>query len=379
MTYFFYLGRIHDLSQAELEVVLARAGVTTALKPVTDDLLLLEATGLDATMLMAQLGGTVKIASAITQIAEQTPENLEKFIFTYLKENSKKSGKLLFALHAGQELDALLPNPQELKEKLKSEGISSRYLKAGDGLGAAQLSHHAIHELQLIKVAEALYLTHTEAVQDIDGWSARDFGKPYRDPKKGMLPPKLARMMLNLAIGARKPGDMTLLDPFCGTGTVLIEAAMLDCKQLIGSDLDRDAITGSGKNMQWFATTFGKKIEYALSVQDALQLEEKGTIDIVVTEPFLGKPNPKEPSSANTLKGLEKMYLGMLKKLYQALKNGGRIALVMPAYTFGDRVKTLDAVIDRLESLGYTREKGPFRYSRPQTIVQRDIVVLQKK
>jgi hypothetical protein len=38
-------------------------------------------------------------------------------------------------------------------------------------------------------------------VQDIDAYAERDFERPMRDAFVGMLPPKLAQIMLNLAVG----------------------------------------------------------------------------------------------------------------------------------------------------------------------------------
>ena len=69
--------------------------------------------------------------------------------------------------------------------------------------------------------------------------------KPYRDMRRGMLPPKLARSLVNLAIGAKSPSDMTILDPFCGTGTVLMEAMLLGT-HVVGTDLAPAVFMGQG-------------------------------------------------------------------------------------------------------------------------------------
>lgn len=57
--------------------------------------------------------------------------------------------------------------------------------------------------------------------------------------------PRLARCMVNLA--RPKAGDL-LLDPFCGSGGLLIEAELIGCKT-IGSDIDRRMIGGYRENM----------------------------------------------------------------------------------------------------------------------------------
>jgi len=61
----------------------------------------------------------------------------------------------------------------------------------------------------------------TVAVQDFEDWGKRDYGRPEAEGHIGMLPPKVARMMVNLA------QVNYILDPFCGTGTILMEALTL--------------------------------------------------------------------------------------------------------------------------------------------------------
>lgn len=61
----------------------------------------------------------------------------------------------------------------------------------------------------------------TSFVQDIESYTARDQARPMRDARVGMLPPKLAQIIINLALSNN---DITeVLDPFCGTGVVLQE------------------------------------------------------------------------------------------------------------------------------------------------------------
>jgi tRNA G10 N-methylase Trm11 len=51
----------------------------------------------------------------------------------------------------------------------------------------------------------------TVLFQDVDEYSARDYGKNVRDMDVGMLPPKLAQMMLSISGEARG-----IYDPFVG-------------------------------------------------------------------------------------------------------------------------------------------------------------------
>ena len=60
-----------------------------------------------------------------------------------------------------------------------------------------------------------------------------------------MIPPKLARTMINLAVGENDPKSITVFDPFCGTGTILMEGLMVGVT-VMGSDLDHEAVHGAG-------------------------------------------------------------------------------------------------------------------------------------
>jgi tRNA G10 N-methylase Trm11 len=150
--------------------------------------------------------------------------------------------------------------------------------------------------------------------------------------------------------------------------------------KVAGSDLDRQAVHGAGENLQWLVKEYGEKHglteNYRLSVQDVTQvtMQESGTqADVIVTEPFLGKPNPLPAQVDNMLKGLEKLYLGAFKQWKQVLKVGGVVAITLPVVSTGKSVKTVQNLIDRLESLGYTRENGSFLYTKLHATVQRAV------
>ena len=55
-------------------------------------------------------------------------------------------------------------------------------------------------------------------------------------------------------------------------------------------------------------------------------------------------------------------------------KPGGVVVIAFPFVQHKDRVKTVQTLIDRLESLGYTRENGPYFYTRPNAFVQRALM-----
>ena len=382
-THLFFLGRQHDLAQAELEVVLQRFGVPASITPITPAIVSVDLPdSVSPSNLMNVLGGMVKIAVSLTELETIDTETIEKEIAKLIDNDGNAKARRTFVLaeHDRNHLDAV--SHQTIKRLLTSKDLSVRYIETSrEGAEAGLLLEGKITEYHIIHLVTKTLLAKTVAVQDVHNWSHRDMDKPYRDKKKGMIPPKLARTMINLAIGDGEPKSKTLFDPFCGTGTILMEGLMLG-STVMGSDLDSQAVHGAGKNLQWLVKEYSVSEPSRLSIQDAtrVSLQETGTkVDCIVTEPFMGKPNPTLANVDNILKGLEKMYIGAFKQWKLILKTGGKVCIVFPVVTLGKTVKTVQSVIDRLESLGYTREKGPYIYTKLHAPVQRAVYVYRLK
>jgi tRNA (guanine10-N2)-dimethyltransferase len=87
----------------------------------------------------------------------------------------------------------------------------------------------------------------------------------------------------------------TLLDPFCGTGGVLLEASLVGAKAL-GSDISPEMIEGCAENLRHFDVRFER-----LEIADIGKIEEVfGTVDAVATDPPYGRSasTRREPVSA---------------------------------------------------------------------------------
>ena len=87
----------------------------------------------------------------------------------------------------------------------------------------------------------------------------RDIAQPYS------LHPKLARAMVNLT--GIQNGE--IVDPFCGTGGILIEAGLMGLKP-IGYDINPWMLKASEKNLKQF-----KIKSYILKQNDATKLKDK--------------------------------------------------------------------------------------------------------
>ncbi len=136
--------------------------------------------------------------------------------------------------------------------------------------------------------------------------------RPFFHPTA--MPSKLARCMVNLA--QPRTGDL-VLDPFCGTASLLIEAGLMGCR-VMGSDVKRRMVKGSLKNLKYY----GVKPD-GMIVTDARSLPIT-KIDCVVTDPPYGR-------SATTIglsnRQIVKHFLSVVEEM---LTRGRRVCIASP-------------------------------------------------
>ena len=194
------------------------------------------------------------------------------------------------------------------------------------------VANTAIHDSGLLRhgieictfSSKRIYITKTVAVQDFKMYGFRDYERPARDRRSGMLPPKLAQMMINLS-GAQ-PGQI-VWDPFCGSGTILMESLLMGISA-IGSDISEKAISDSRENLKWLEHHFKIQNQWKVFVEDA----RKGgstKADAIVTETFLGPPLFKFPGKercAEVFEEVSEIVFGFLEKV----ESGIPIVLAIP-------------------------------------------------
>lgn len=375
MSTYCLIGTTPALARAELTAVFPQATFTEL-----NERLLLSQELLDPTKI-DRPGGLVKAGNVIQTTPQ--PEDMTDRTFAELcadvLHELQPTDKITFNVFSLEfrEITTMQAIKKALRDKYQQ---SSRYLTNHMYGIEAAVFHDDDSIIELFAHANENKITwyKTSFAQDIDAWSARDRQKPYADRKKGMLPPKVARMMVNLALKSIETDTKPVIyDPFCGTGTVLMEAALLDCN-CVGSDLDADAYLGTSENLNWLEETAGITFNRTVFKADVthsnndMQLAEK-SIDAIVTEPFLGKPKPQPKKVPNIVKGLEKMYLGAFKQWKKVLKDGAVVVMVFPAIKTPKHEYTLHNLIDKLESFGYSTMSEPLEYSRPGAVVKRHI------
>ena len=135
--------------------------------------------------------------------------------------------------------------------------------------------------------------------------------RPFFSPIS--LHPKLARALVNLSY--IKKGKI-MLDPFCGTGGILIEAGLIGAK-IIGSDIEEKMIVGCKKTFDFY-----KIDDYKLFCSDIGDINKFiSKVDAIVTDLPYGKSTTTKGEKMNIL------YERAFKKMSELL-NENKIAVI---------------------------------------------------
>ena len=363
--YLAVLGRQSEISLAELEALfsdvhqiapnLATFSVASPVEPVD----------------INRLGGSLKLAQKLAQkpldfLADLPEGKITLGISDYSRHASRKSANV----------EAL-----KLKKILVRHGRSVRVVENKDAtLSTATSLHNGLsgknaRKVELIKVNDAWYKV--VGVQDIDAYARRDQARPARDAKVGMLPPKLAQILINLC-GPLAP-KACILDPFCGTGVVLQEALLMGY-QAYGTDINERMVEYTKKNLEHFGFN-GYKVE----VGDATSFEWQQSIDAVACEGYLGQPMSQIPSELKLKEQKQEcgaILLGFLKNLAGQIQPDTPVVIAAPAWLRSGGTYSRLEIIDRIEELGYNvnnKSREGLLYQREGQIVARDILILRKR
>jgi tRNA G10 N-methylase Trm11 len=364
--YIFILGNNHALSAAEIMTTYPDLQIISH----HNNILIGEIKDLDCERAMSVLGGTIKIGQVIARGIESQP------IIDELT-----SGNTDAKIKYGLSFYGVKPSKigMEIKKELKGLGLSCRLVTSKEkSLSAVIIKKERVQDFIVLPNMMAA----TRSVQDFEGYGKRDYDRPKSDAHSGMLPPKLARMMINLT-GIKT--NQTLLDPFCGSGTVLMEAATVGIGNIIGSDLSDKAVSDSKINLDWLVDT--DKLEnintkvYSLDVKKISDKIAAESIDAIATEPYLGPPikgSENEQQIRQIIAELEGLYLKAFNEFSKILKPGGRIVIVRPSWHMD---KTYDINIDKqIEQLGFRKQNtDELVYKREGQKVWRYIEIWQIK
>ena len=397
MKYLAVLGRQPEISLAELEAIYG------GVRRVSDSLAVFVSTT-EFTDNINRLGGTLKLA---IELGQKPIDYLSKLpdgkITIGVSDYSKKASRR-----------TALEEALKLKKILVRHGRSVRVVESKDAVLATATSlHNGLsgkneRKVELVKVNDEWF--RVIGVQDIDAYARRDQARPARDAKVGMLPPKLAQILINLC--GILPEGSRILDPFCGTGVVLQEALLMGyCAY--GTDIDERMIEYSKRNLEWLMKSEiiqpegirslarrgrapaargdgpagrGPKVDnFQISIGDATSFKWVQPINAVACEGYLGKPFSRIPSEVELKEQKQEcgsIILGFLKNMCTQIDKNTPITIAVPAWLREDGSYSRLDILDEIDKLGYNvdnKSREGLLYHREDQVVARDILILRKK
>ena len=382
------LGRQPALGLAELESLYGAKHI----KPVPGAATLDIAAG---DINFKKLGGTLRVAQLLSILPSADWQSAYEYLAQNIPKHLQPVPKGTFTLGVslyglGVNVKKLNADLLSLKKIIRASGRSVRIVPNKNlELNTAQVLHNNLikrgaWELLLVRDGKQTYLAQTFFVQDIEAYAARDQARPKRDARVGMLPPKLAQIIINLAV-PKAPEKVRILDPFCGTGVVLQEALLMGY-HVIGTDIDSRLVEYSKTNIRWLVEKY-PSIEGQVVIEEADATNHQWPrFSTVASEVFLGRPLsslPPEDKLREIISDANTITKKFLKNLAPQLKAGQRLVLAVPAWRTKNGFKDLP-VIDQLTDMGYNRvdfvhvKSDDLIYFREDQIVTRRLLVLEK-
>ncbi|MCA9324845.1 hypothetical protein KDA23_02115 [Candidatus Saccharibacteria bacterium] len=404
------LGRQPALGLAELESLygsekVSAVGSNAALVEVDPCLLAFD-----------RLGGSTKFCKHLTTLDTTNWKQIEKFLVDVSPGHSQQmpEGKMRLGLSViGLDVSVkqIEATGLTVKKAVKKTGRNVRLVPNKElELNTAQVIHNQLTgptgwELYFIRDGDKTVVAQTVKVQDIESYTRRDRGRPKRDTRVGMLPPKLAQIIINLAAGKlpeeqlqnicdipagepipRKYFEKTVLDSFCGTGVVLQEALLMGY-DVYGTDLESRMVEYSHANLDWLTSDQVYDATITLEPGDATNHQWKD-VDVVAAETYLGRPFTSQPPQEilnQTVSECNLIIKKFLHNIHGQLKAGTRLCLAVPAWQIKQNQFKHLPLLDSLEEIGYNRiefervQHGDLLYYRADQIVARELLVLTTK
>ncbi len=459
MRYAFILGRVYTLSISELMAFLDQPEISTyfggpvKLLETSKEAVIIETEkAANVLKIQKQLGGIVKILKVVDVLEKRKQDSLNFTLKNYFKpsllkkeffkeyKGKKQFGASIYILdeeliakpdlkpykqynHYPNQNGASMEKKQKpvtqtvwgepkrigmmIKNSLTQSGLSARLvlpefnsLSLASVVVTKNLLLEKGAEICIIAGKEKVYVTKTLVVQDFEDYGRRDYQRPVRDEQQGMIPPKVAQIMLNLS-GAKK--NEYVLDPFCGIGTIVQEGLLMGFR-MFGSDINRVAIRGSEQNLEWFRNRYHVPAgKYILNISDAREvskLVDKTPISAIVSEGTLGpvySQFPKHEEIDKNFEILKLLYTKSLKDFSKFLPSKARVIMCVPAYRKGRDNYVMFPSLDWVMKLGYNplelipkkianlmkflklTDRKTAIYDRKDQIVAREIVIFEKQ
>jgi len=302
-----------------------------------------------------QVANALASSGLVEAIAKQ-PEKALFGVSVYCAENSLRPYSRVIQRLVGS----------KVKNQLSETGKKANFIGFSKDRKLAQLSHVEVLKKGLVEnQAEVLlgigkeetWVASTVGVHNPFEFQKRDIYKPNQR-KIFAMPPRLARIMVNLSVCT---SGKTLLDPFCGVGTILQEA-LLEGAIVVGTDVNSWCVKATEENLEWLTREYGlKNTEFRIVQGDIGRLAQKvgvDSVDCVVSEPDLGpalRDVPTGPYAQKIIAKLQPLFYGFIEQAYRVLRSGGRLVLVTPYIRTRSRQAVTMPIDEQFERCGFKR------------------------
>ena len=379
------LGRQPALGVAELEQLYGASSV----RWFSDSSAIVDSPKFD----FNRLGGTQKAGRIVAELSGDWRKVSMRIVREYTLAWADHQGKITLGLSA-YGFTATAREVQKtgiiLKSKLKEKGVSLRLVPNAEPALNTATSHHnklglSDNHVELLVVRAGngkVVVAESVGAQNITDLASRDQARPRTDSFVGMLPPKLARMMINLTGVA----SGRVLDPFCGTGVLLQEAALLGF-DVYGTDLSEKMVRYSTENLDWLTNRYSLDSKVVIEHGDAMTHAWVGSLDAIATETYLGQPfsAPPSPAKLTEVRGnCNHIISEFLKNIAPQLDDGTPLCVAVPAWrdTMGNFTHL--PLVKNLGKLGYKQitlqhvTAEQLLYYREDQVVAREILLLKR-
>ena len=348
-----------------------------------------------------RLGGSQKAGRVVAKLHGTWRQASMQIVKAYTAAWSNHEGKITLGISAYGFPDS----PRDiqktgiiLKKKLREHNVSLRLLPNNEAALNTAASHHnklglSDNHVELLVIRSKtghILVAESVGAQNITAFAARDQARPKTDAFVGMLPPKLARMMVNMSAGTltqtHNKSTPIVLDPFCGTGVVLQEAAILGYNTY-GTDLSDKMVDYTTANLTWLTGLYANITQPTVTTGDATTHTWQTPIHAVACETYLGQPfsAPPSPAKLQEVRGnCNHIISTFLTNISRQLQSGTPLCIAVPAWRSAEGTFTHLPFIDSLEQLGYTRRElknaraDQLLYYRDTQVVARELLLLTK-
>ena len=385
-TYLFISGKNWILSLAELTAYFSARNNKFEVQYFSREFFIINLEKIITPSAMADLGGTIKIGQPKTTLPtqivkeaflnknKQTQKQIAQTIIASNIPAGMTPGKILFGVSVYFTDNAFSPMSgrmqrfigSTIKDELITQGKKANFMGYSAERKQTQLSHVEVLKKKLVEnQAEVLFcigktetwIATTIAVHNPFEFQKRDVFKPSQRVIFAM-PPRLARMMVNLSACTE---EKTLLDPFCGVGTILQEA-LLEQATVVGIDVNPWCVKASEENLEWLIREYGlDNSDFRILQGDVSKIAEKvglESVDCIVSEPDLGpalREVPTGPYAQKIIEKLKPLFFELIEEAYRVLKRKGRLVLVTPYIKTRSNEAVTMSIDNQLERVGFKR------------------------